>query len=97
MASFKIEITSQAIEEIQAAVDYYNQQLENLGARFFNELKHQIKTLSENPLYHSIRYDTIRCAHLHKFPYAVHYQIIDEKVIVFAVLSDYQNSKTQLK
>lgn len=35
MASFTIEITPDAFKEIQDAVDYYNQQLEHLGERFF--------------------------------------------------------------
>lgn len=97
MASFTIEITPDAFKEIQDAVDYYNQQLEHLGERFFSDLKHQINTLSENPFYHSVRYDDIRCAHLYKFPYTAHYQIVENKVIVIAVLSDFQNLKSQVK
>lgn len=88
---YSLVITPQAKVDIQDAIYYYNSKQKGLGERFFSDLNHQLNTIAENPFYHSIRYDTIRYAHLYKFPYSAHYTVIDDKIIVYAVLSDYQN------
>lgn len=90
---YSLVITPQAKQEIQEAIYYYNSKQKGLGERFFRDLNHQLSTISENPFYHSLRYDNIRYAHLYKFPYAAHYAVNDKQIIIYAVLSDYQNKQ----
>jgi len=91
MVKYKLVVTPKAIIEIQDAIDYYNSKKESLGRRFFDEMERQLNAISKNPQYRSIRYDSIRMARFNKFPYAIHYEIQQEKIIVNAVLCDYRN------
>ncbi len=54
--AFKIKIGTAAIDDIQAGIDWYNQQQDLLGRTFLKEVKTHIKILESNP-YLQVRYD----------------------------------------
>jgi toxin ParE1/3/4 len=65
---FSVNIDPRAIQDIQKAIDYYDEQQIGLGRKFESSLNKYIASLEKNPFF-SIRYDQVRCLPLKKFPY----------------------------
>lgn len=85
---FKSVITNNAKADIQQAIDWYNNQQEELGKRFINSVDEKINKLCITPGIGSIRYDKVRWTITQVFPYIIHY-IIDmqaEQIIILRVL-----------
>ena len=99
MGSYKLKITPEAFQEIQKAIDYYNIRSKGLGKRFYLDLQAQFTLIKKNPFARSVRYDDVRFALLHRFPYAAHFTINEKirTIIIQAVLSDYQDPETHWK
>jgi plasmid stabilization system protein ParE len=85
---YKLYINSDALTDIQEATDWYNHQLKGLGARYQEQVKKQINSLSINPNIYKVRYDKVRCMLIKKFPFLVHYTVDESSssVIIYAVL-----------
>ena len=45
-----ISLTPAAVEDIQAAMDYYNSRSENLGFRFTDEVDNALQSIAKYPL-----------------------------------------------
>lgn len=85
--AYALVIDSRAQDDIQEAIDYYEEQQARLGRRFEGALNQCLLTLEKNPFFR-IRYDDVRCLPLKKYPYMVHFSV-DEKeqmVKVWAVI-----------
>lgn len=91
--TFHVDIEPEAFDDIQKAVDYYNTRKTGFGKKFFKTLDKQVVSLKRN--YHSfaIRYDDIRCMPLKKFPYMVHYRVLEKQktVSIKAIFCTYEN------
>ncbi len=94
MPKYKLILTRRAIDEIQKTIDYYNSQQKGLGLRFYTDLKRQASSIRQNPFSRAIRYDDIRFAMLDKFPYAAHYNIEGNSIIIQGVISTHQDPDT---
>ena len=83
-----------AIQDIQKAIDYYDEQQPGLGKRFEAALNKHLITLEKNPFFR-IRYDNVHGLPLKKFPYMVHFTIDEDQqvVIVRAVFHTALNPK----
>lgn len=81
--------------EVQArqARDWYESQLEGLGRRFLTELDHAIQKTHENPLHYQAVHREIRRVLLRRFPYAVFFVEEPERVVVLAILHQYEDPK----
>ena len=79
--AFKIQIDQEASEDIQKAIEWYNQHRTGLGRRFHEIVKTSINGLSRHPFY-AIRYRNVRCLPLKKFPYMIHYTVDETHKIV---------------
>ena len=64
--------------DIEQAVDWYNDKQKGLRDKLFQSIKKQTKKLSSDALNFAIRYDDVRCLLIDKFPYMVHYRIIEQ-------------------
>ncbi len=94
MLKYRLVLTARAVEEIQKTIYYYNSQQKGLGSRFYTDLKKQVSSIRHNPFCRAIRYDDIRFAMLDKFPYAAHYNIDGNSIIIQGVISTHQNPDT---
>jgi len=95
MKKYKVRIDTDALQDIQQASDWYNNEVEGLGLRFQKQVTKQIEELSSNPYRYSIRYKDIRCCLIHKFPFLIHF-IINEfshEVEIYAVIHTSRNPK----
>jgi plasmid stabilization system protein ParE len=99
LKSYRLKITPEAQDEIQHAVDYYNDQQKGLGKEFFTDLKDDLLRIRRNPSSFSVRYDEVRWVSMKRFPYAIHFTIADQKgpVIIQAVLSHHQDPASNWK
>lgn len=79
---FRVELDSRALQDIQEAIDYYDEQLIGLGVTFEACLNKYIKSLSKNPFYHK-RYDDIRCLPLKKFPFMLHFTVDEASKLIY--------------
>ncbi len=84
--NFAISIDPRAIQDIQEAINYYDNQQIGLGRKFDRELNKYFVVLEKNPFFR-VRYDAVRCLPLKKFPYMVHFSVSEERklVIIHAV------------
>jgi len=95
MQEYKILIDVDALEDIQDAVDWYNEQLPKLGSRFLRQVKREINSLKNSAGTYAIRYGDVRCVLVKRFPFLIHFTL-DKKqktVQVFAVLHMSRNPK----
>lgn len=70
------------------AKQYYSDISHELGEKFIQFFNARVENLSVTPLAGPIRYNTIRCTRLKKFPYIIHYEFneMEGKIKVFRVL-----------
>jgi toxin ParE1/3/4 len=83
--AFTLVIDPRAIQDVQKAIDYYEEQQAGLGKRFETTLNKHLLILEKNP-YFRIRYDQVRCIPMKKFPYMVHFTV-DEKQAVVTIMA----------
>ena len=83
---YEVVIPPMALQDVQEAIDYYDEQRAGLGEKFENELNEFLLVLESNPYFEN-RYDKVRCLPLKKFPFMVHYSVIEEEklIVVHAV------------
>ena len=79
---YEILIEDRAALDFQNGIDYYDEQQAGLGKKFNDSFENEISALSKNPFY-QLRYSTIRCKPIKKFPYLIHFQVNEANKIVF--------------
>jgi hypothetical protein len=83
---FKVDLLSEAEDELSDAYDWYEGQLPSLGGKFYNELNHYLTLIEENPYQFPVKYvEELRSASLNRFPYLVIFWIDELNSIVFIV------------
>ena len=82
--SFRVEYEPEAEAEIIDAFNWYEQQSFGLGGEFLRAVKQSEAALSRNPHQYQVIYRETRRAYLRRFPYALHYVVDAESVIVVA-------------
>ena len=73
------------------ARDWYESQLEGLGRRFVTELNHAIQKAHANPQHYQAVHREIRRVLLRRFPYAVFFFAEPERVVVLAILHQFED------
>lgn len=93
-AQFLILLEPDAMDDIQSAIDFYDQKEVGLGKQFEKELNDYFSALEKSP-YFTIRYDDVHCLPLKKFPFMIHYTIDnnEKQLIVRAVFHTSLNPK----
>jgi len=79
--------------EVQAyhARDWYDSQLDGLGHRFVEELDRAIQHTHQNPQQYQVVHRDIRRVLLRRFPYAVFFIAEPARVVVLAILHQYED------
>lgn len=78
---YRIRIETDAQEDIQSAIDWYNQQKKGLGREFHTAIKDAFEKLKINPAF-KIRYKNIHCLPVKKYPFMIHFTIDDLSKLV---------------
>ena len=82
MPLYTINLTPAAVDDIQAAMDYYNSRSANLGFRFTDEVDSSLLAIATMPKAYGYRYKNVRAKLLYKFPFLIFFIIDDNKFTV---------------
>lgn len=93
--SAKIHIFKTALNDLQDALNWYENQSTGLEQRFSKAINERIKFIATHPEASPIRAEGYRGAQLKKFPYTIYYDYDDTQQVVFvsAVLHDKRDRK----
>ena len=91
MQKWKILIDIDALSDIESSMKWYDMQSKGLGTRFGKQVSQQINSLKTNPEAYGVRYLSVRCMLIKKFPFLAHFTIDNDIVSVFAVFHTSRN------
>ena len=83
MTSFRI--LSEASEEFEACVSYYNSQRSNLGTEFLAEFERTAERILKLPNAARMVGAYIRSKPIHRFPFYVLYRSLEDEITIVAV------------
>ncbi|MBX7096023.1 MAG: type II toxin-antitoxin system RelE/ParE family toxin [Flavobacteriales bacterium] len=84
-------IQQRAEEDLDRAIQYYNNQQAGLGELFFQEIKETIDYISKHPLSFAIRYNNVRIGILARYSFLVQYVVVEKVVIIMAFTHSSRN------
>ena len=79
--------------DLEDAARWYEDERAGLAERFLSDVNRTFARIRERPLQFPAVSGDVRRALLHTFPYAVYFRVLDEIVIVLAVLHLRRNPK----
>ena len=82
----KIEVEEHAVNEFNAAIEWYERQTEGLGKRFKKIVLSQIKNIKKNPTWFLHEEDNIYKVYIPKFPYKILYTVEEGHIIIWAFM-----------
>jgi plasmid stabilization system protein ParE len=74
--------------EVEEACDWYDERKDGLGDEFFQELEALLARIGENPQAFPLASEGRRKGRLSRFPYAVYYRVLTDRVRILAVVHD---------
>ena len=86
-----IEISSDAIWDLEEGFDFYEEQEIGAGDYFLSQLKADINGLKVSGGIHRLTYKKLHRYISKKFPYSIFYQYCDDHVLVVAVIDNRQD------
>jgi plasmid stabilization system protein ParE len=72
-------------DEIEDAHEWYEQRQPGLGSDFLDEVQRVVEEFSANPSRYGFADSDIREGLLNRFPYAVYYRVLADRIRVLAV------------
>lgn len=97
MESYDLIIVEQAIIEMEDACEFYDAKVDNLGAKFNQEVFELLDKILLNPLLFPVKFEQIHEAVLLRFPFVITYEIIENKVVVLSVFHTKRNPKEKIR
>ncbi len=88
---YEIRLRSEAEKDIGGAAFWYENQREDLGAQFLDEILDTLKAVAQQPSLFPVVYRGTRRALIHKFPFGIYHQISKKTVIILAVMHSSRN------
>jgi plasmid stabilization system protein ParE len=86
-----IELTPAADSDSDEAYSWYEAQESGAGRYFDRRLIEQLKIIAVRPFSFPPSHVIYRKALLKKFPYAIYFQVFDEKVLIVAIVHSARN------
>jgi plasmid stabilization system protein ParE len=88
---FAVELSHDAIADLDAAFEYYNEASYGLGYDFVNVIDNYLNRISQLPTASAIRYENVRVKPVEIFPFTIHYIIQeDSKILVLRIFNTWQ-------
>lgn len=89
---YKYYILPPARDEFRLAREWYQKQnVKGLSNRFALSVKDAIARIQTNPFAFAIRYKNVRIAHTNTFPYAIHFYLHNNTIIVTSIIFQGRN------
>lgn len=89
-----LRIHTHAKRDVQHAVDFYDEVDPKITDKFLKELFSTFSVIEERPRAFQRKYKDTRVAYLRKFPFGIHYELVEEEILVLAVLHTSRNPRT---
>lgn len=81
----KMRILPDFFRDLEAAIDWYEQQQVGLGLRFLDEVESKVREINSSPLSHPPLDARTRVAIVNTFPYGVYYRETPEELVVMGL------------
>jgi len=96
---YAVQLDERAKLELEEGLEWYSARSKPVAQRFFDTTLSCLLSLQITPKRFAIRYDKVRMAMVKRFPYAIHYQVFDDRklVLVLAILHASRNPKSRPK
>lgn len=94
---YSLLIKQEALEDLQDAFDYYEEQRKGLGKLFLDSVQECMNRLEKNPLHFQIKKKTFREAVVKIFPYLIIFEVIEKEIVVYAIFNSWKNPKKKPK
>lgn len=94
---YKIQVSEEALFDIEEAVLWYEQQRIGLSYDFELCLEAGIEEVLRNPEAFQKRYKNIKIRFISRFPYGIHYILIENKITVIGVFHTSRSPKNWSK
>ncbi|WP_395051680.1 type II toxin-antitoxin system RelE/ParE family toxin [Flavobacterium sp.] len=90
---YKLTLLPLAKKDLEEIATWYENIKHNLGKRFLNSIKEEIKNRRTKPLLYQIRYDKTRVALIETFPYLIHFEVNKKEIVIKAIIHTSRNTK----
>jgi hypothetical protein len=90
---YKVKILPKAKFDLSEISCWYEDIQKGLGKRFLKNVNIEIKVVKKNPILLQIRYDKTRVVLINKFPYLIHYEVVDSEILIKAVIHTARDNK----
>lgn len=94
---YKIVIVEEAKLDFKTTLDWYKSIQPKLGERFTKSFRESLKIIKLNPLLFQIRYDNTRVALIENFPYLIHFNSYNNKIVIKAIFHTSRNTETWIE
>lgn len=81
-----VYLRAEAEADLEDAAGWYERQRSGLGGEFLSEVERTLDLIQSNPEAFSAVYRGTRRSLVRRFPFGVHYRIIQDRILVFAVM-----------
>jgi plasmid stabilization system protein ParE len=89
-------VREKAASDLAQARDYYEEQREGLGDEFLHSVNLVFDRIESMPEVPAFVHRDIRRALVRRFPFAVYYRIVDDEVVIIAVIHSHRDPKRWL-
>jgi plasmid stabilization system protein ParE len=86
-----IDFRLEAVDEVDAAYAWYEEQRAGLGEEFLAAFLAQLERIQENPAGWAIRNRKVRACPMRRFPYVLYYRMLPDRINVIAVQHGHRN------
>ena len=86
-----------AEDDLRGARDWYQEQRPGLGVEFMDEVSAAMTHLALHPELSPPYYRSFRRILLHRFPYKIFYQVLQDRIVIFRVLHAKQTHGPKLR
>ncbi|MDR1201261.1 MAG: type II toxin-antitoxin system RelE/ParE family toxin [Tannerellaceae bacterium] len=90
--NYRVIYAPEVETDLQEGIDWYNDKLPGLDARFLQNVKEQLDYIEKNPSAVAIRYDEIRCVKVKAFPYLIHFKV-EKEIKIIKVIAIFNTSR----
>lgn len=90
--SYRPEIEDDVVD----AVTWYDEKRRGLGEEFLCDYLAAIRRIRDNPLHFAIAANGLRPCRLKRFPYIVHFTIVDDGILIVALMAGERDDSAYL-
>jgi plasmid stabilization system protein ParE len=73
-------------DDLDEAITWYEGRRLGLGREWFASVNECLTAITKSPLVYPIIFGPCRRALVHRFPYAIFYEVLDGRVVVYAIM-----------